>query len=119
MQAQRGEVDLWFDECSGERVRLPWKRPGLGLSNRFWGLCDFAVDIITPKGHYFDRNDKGDGRLSESPQPRVFSLQFIADKLPPEPEARLWLGEWLTRIGANTSVLADDSIAEFEARSRH
>ncbi len=132
VQAERGEVDLWFDEQAappqsfpasekrgnGERVRLPWKHPALGLSNRFWQLCDFAVDCITPLGHYFDTNDKGAGRLSESPQPRVFSLQFIADKLPPEREARVWLGQWLGRIGSDASVLANGSIADFEARSR-
>ena len=38
VQAQRGETETWFDESDGERVRLPWKRPTLRLSNRFW-LC--------------------------------------------------------------------------------
>ncbi len=118
VQAERGEVDLWFDESSGQRVRLPWKRPTLRLSNRFWQLCDFAVDCITPVGHYFDTNDKGAGRLSESPQPRVFSLQFIADKLPSSDEARLWLGEWLGSIGGDVAVLEDDLVADFEERSR-
>jgi hypothetical protein len=133
VQAERGEVDLWFDEGaspspqsfpasgrggSGERVRLPWKRPGLRLSNRFWSLCDFAVDTITPLGHYFDSNDEGAGRLSESPQPRGFSLQFIADKLPSPDESRVWLGEWLRGIGGDASVLDDDLIADFEAKNQ-
>jgi len=160
VQAQRGEIDLWFDERPasswppptalissgahspasgrgsfddpasgrgsedgkreefGARFRLPWKRPTLRLSNRFWTLCDFAVDVVTPLGHYFDYNDKGAGRLSESPQPRVFSLQFLADKLPAPEDARQWLEQWLHRIGGDTSVLDDDAIADFPARSR-
>jgi len=153
VQAQRGEIDLWFDERlppsqparienglewpppqpspasgrgsitdetggQGARFRLPWKRPTLRLSNRFWTLCDFAIDAITPLGHYFDYNDKGAGRLSESPQPRVFSLQFLADKLPAPQASRQWLEEWLGRIGGDTSVLEDDAIADFPARSR-
>lgn len=132
VQAQRGEIELWFDERPasqlplsndkgeefGARFRLPWKHPTLRLSNRFWTLCDFAVDTITPLGHYFDSNDKGAGRLSESPQPRVFSLQFLADKLPAPKASRKWLEEWLQRIGGNASVLDDDAIADFPARSR-
>jgi len=153
VQAQRGEIELWFDERPasqsllsnengrerpppqpsaasgrgsefsereefGARFHLPWKHPTLRLSNRFWTLCDFAVDTITPLGHYFDSNDKGAGRLSESPQPRVFSLQFLADKLPAPDESRHWLEAWLGRIGGYTKVLDDDEIADFPARSR-
>jgi len=132
VQAQRGEIDLWFDERPasqfplsndkreefGARFRLPWKRPTLRLSNRFWTLCDFAVDAITPLGHYFDYNDKGAGRLSESPQRRVFSLQVLADKLPAPDQSRSWLEEWLQRIGGDIAVLEDDEIADFPARSR-
>lgn len=118
VKAERGEVETWFDERDGERVRLPWERPALGLSNRFWQLCDFAVNQITPLGYYFDFNDKGAGRLSESPQPHQFSLQFIADKLPSSDEARVWLQDWLLQSGADASLLNDEEIAEFEARSR-
>ena len=118
VKAERGETRLWLDERDGERVRLPWEHPNLRLSNRFWAICDFAVDVITPLGHYFDFNDKGAGRLSESPKAREFSLQFIADKLPSSDEARVWLREWLGRIGGDASVLEDDSVADFEERSR-
>lgn len=118
VKAQRGETKTWFDESNGERVRLPWERPNLRLSNRFWALCDYAVDVITPFGHYFDYNDKGAGRLSESPQPREFSLQFLAGRLPSKEEARVWLTDWLGLIGGDTAVLDDDLIADFEERSR-
>ncbi len=118
VQAERGEIETWFDESNGERVREPWKRPTLRLSNRFWDLCDLAVDVITPLGHYFDYTDKGAGRLSESPIAREFSLQFIAKRLPSQKEARSWLSDWLGSIGADSAVLDDDSIADFEERSR-
>ncbi len=118
VQAQRGEVDLWFDESSGERLHLPWKRPTLRLTKRFWQLCDLAVDCFTPMGHYFDTHHGGAGRLSESPQPRVFSLQFIADKLPTKEESRVWLNHWLSSIGGDETILDDDLIADFEERSR-
>ena len=118
VQAERGEADLYFDEASGERFRLPWKRPTLRLSRRFWLLCDWAIDAIAPLGHYFDTTDKGAGRLSEAPQPRVFSLQFLADKLPPPDDAHAWLAGWLDRIGGDTRALEENFIADFEARSR-
>lgn len=118
VQAQQKEVDLWFDEATGERFILPWKQDDLRLSKRFWTLCDLAVDQITPLGHYFDFNDKGAGRLSESPHERVFSLQFIADKLPSPDEARAWLTNWLATIGADTGILEADVVETFEARSR-
>ncbi|RYX82567.1 hypothetical protein EON83_18520 [bacterium] len=117
VQAQQNEVELWFDEENGERLILPWKHDTLRLSKRFWTLCDLAVDQITPLGHYFDSNDKGAGRLSESPQPRVFSLQFISDKLPSEAEAHQWLKNWLAKIGADEAVLGEDAVETFEARN--
>ncbi len=117
VEAQHKEVELWFDENTGERFILPWKRDGLRLSKRFWKLCDLAVDQITPLGYYFDSNDKGAGRLSESPQERKISLQSISDKLPSSDEARSWLVQWLARIGADASILEEESVETFEARS--
>lgn len=118
VKAQQQEVELWFDESTGERLILPWKHDGLHLSQRFWNLCDLAVDQITPMGHYFDFNDRGAGRLSESPHYREFSLQFIADKLPSEEKAREWLKNWLQQIGADTYILNENQVATFEGRSR-
>ena len=118
VQAPPKEVDLYFDEATGERLLLPWKSDGLRLSKRFWRLCDLAIDQITPLGHYFDNNDKGAGRLSESPHERVFSLQFIAQKLPSPEEGRAWLRNWLSAIGADTGVLDENDVETFEARNR-
>ena len=118
-RGEGGEVETWFDHQTGERVRLPWKPDSLRLSRRFWQLCDWAVDVVTPTGIYWDYHDRGRGRLSESPHARDFSLQFVADKLPSSSEARDWLENWLAQIGADVSVLDENEIAVFEEKEQH
>ncbi len=115
-RGEGGEVEVWFDRQTGQRFRLPWKADGLRLSRRFWMLGDLAIDVTTPTGLYWDYHDRGSGRLSESPHARDFSLQFIADKLPPRDEARLWLENWLIQIGADSAILDWDETEVFEAR---
>ena len=115
-RGESGEVEVWFDRVTGQRYREPWKTDGLRLSRRFWMLGDLAIDVTTPTGIYWDYHDRGSGRLSESPHARDFSLQFIADKLPPPAEARAWLADWLHQIGADGEILGWDEVETFEAR---
>ena len=115
-RGETGEVEVWFDRHTGGRFREPWKPDGLRLSRRFWRLGDLAIDVTTPTGIYWDYHDEGRGRLSETPHARDFSLQFIADKLPPQEEARQWLYNWLNEIGADTAILEWDEVEEIEAR---
>jgi len=115
-RGEGGEVEVWFDHTTGQRFRLPWKPDSLRLSRRFWMLGDLAIDVTTPTGLYWDYHDRGRGRLSESPHARDFSLQFIADKLPPRAEAREWLAQWLNEIGADSAILDWDEIEVFEER---
>ncbi len=117
-RGEGGEVEVWFDRQSGQRYRLPWKADSLQLSRRFWMLGDLAIDATTPTGIYWDYHDEGRGRLSETPHARDFSLQFIADKLPPREEAQSWLRTWLVSIGANAEILEWSEIEVFEARER-
>ncbi len=117
-RGEGGEVEVWFDPTTGQRFRLPWKADSLRLTRRFWMLCDLAIDVTTPSGIYWDYHDEGRGRLSETPHARDFSLQFIADKLPPRAEARSWLATWLHGIGADVSVLDGDEIEVFEEREK-
>lgn len=113
-----GEVEVWFDRETGQRFRLPWKPDSLRLSRRFWMLGDLAIDVTTPTGIYWDYHDQGRGRLSETPHARDFSLQFIADKLPPHEEARAGLAAWLHQIGAEDAILDWDEIGAFEEREK-
>lgn len=115
-RGEGGEVEVWFDRLTGQRLRLPWKADSLRLSRRFWMLGDLAIDVTTPTGIYWDYHDEGRGRLSETPHARDFSLQFIADKLPPREEARGWLHDWLTEIGADKTILDWDETEAFEER---
>ena len=115
-RGETGEVEVWFDRQTGQRFREPWKADGLRLSRRFWMLGDLAIDVTTPTGIYWDYHDEGRGRLSETPHARDFSLQFIADKLPPQHEARAWLANWLTEIGADNAILDWDEVEVFEER---
>ena len=115
-RGEGGEVEIWFDRQTGQRLRLPWKTDSLRLSRRFWMLGDLAIDVTTPSGIYWDYHDEGRGRLSETPHARDFSLQFIADKLPPREEARSWLATWLHQIGADEAILSWDEIEAFEER---
>ncbi len=115
-RGEGGEVEIWFDRETGQRLRLPWKADSLRLSRRFWMLGDLAIDVTTPTGIYWDYHDEGRGRLSETPHARDFSLQFIADKLPPREEARSWLATWLHAIGADAAILDWDEIEAFEER---
>ena len=113
-RGEGGEVEIWFDPSTGQRFRLPWKTDSLRLSRRFWMLGDLAIDVTTPTGIYWDYHDEGRGRLSETPHARDFSLQFIADKLPPRPEARDWLATWLHQIGADAEILSWSEVEVFE-----
>ena len=115
-RGEGGEVEVWFDRQTGQRFRLPWKEDSLRLSRRFWMLGDLAIDRTTPTGIYWDYHDEGRGRLSETPHARDFSLQFIADKLPPRDEARAWLTNWLRDIGADETILDWDETEVIEAR---
>ena len=115
-RGEGGEVEVWFDRQTGQRLRLPWKADSLRLSRRFWMLGDLAIDVTTPSGIYWDYHDEGRGRLSETPHARDFSLQFIADKLPPQGEARNWLATWLHQIGADETILDWNEVEEIEAR---
>ena len=115
-RGEGGEVEVWFDRETGQRFREPWKPDTLRLSRRFWMLSDLAIDVTTPTGIYWDYHDEGRGRLSETPHARDFSLQFIADKLPPQGEARAWLTTWLHEIGADISILDWNEVEEIEAR---
>ena len=115
-RGEGGEVEVWFDRQTGQRLRLPWKTDSLRLTRRFWMLGDLAIDVTTPTGIYWDYHDEGRGRLSETPHARDFSLQFIADKLPPREEARAWLATWLHQIGADPAILNWDEIEAFEER---
>lgn len=115
-RGEGGEVEVWFDRETGQRFRLPWKPDSLRLSRRFWMLSDLAMDVTTPTGIYWDYHDEGRGRLSETPHARDFSLQFIADKLPPRAEAHAWLAAWLHQIGADESILDWDAVEVFEER---
>ncbi len=115
-RGEGGEVEIWFDRESGQRYRLPWKPDSLRLSRRFWMLGDIAIDVTTPSGLYWDYHDEGRGRLSETPHARDFSIQFIADKLPPREEARAWLAHWLNEIGADAAILGWDEVEAFEER---
>ena len=115
-RGEGGEVEVWFDCQTGERLRLPWKTDSLRLSRRFWMLGDLAIDVTPPSGIYWDYHDEGRGRLSETPHARDFSLQFIADKLPPQDEARAWLRHWLEQIGADSAILDWDDVEAFEER---
>ena len=81
-------------------------------------LCDLAIDVTTPTGIYWDYHNEGRGRLGETPHARDFSLQFIADKLPPRAEARHWLAAWLHQIGADAEILDWNEIEVFEERER-
>ena len=115
-RGEEGEVEIWFDRETGQRFRLPWKADSLRLSRRFWMLCDLAIDVTTPTGIYWDYHDEGRGRLAETPHARDFSLQFIADKLPPRAEAHSWLSTWLLQIGADAEILDWSEIEAFEER---
>ena len=117
-RGEEGEVEIWFDRETGQRFRLPWKTDSLRLSRRFWMLCDLAIDATTPTGIYWDYHDEGRGRLSETPHARDFSLQFVADKLPPREEAQSWLATWLHSIGADAEILSWNEVEVFEGREK-
>jgi hypothetical protein len=119
VEAEAGQVRTFFDEDTGERVRHEYWPPELAVTNRFWTLCDWAVDVITPGGIYWDILDRGRGRLSESPHARDFSLQFIVSKLPEVAAAQATVRNWaLSRWSIDTveSVLRDEKVADFPIR---
>lgn len=119
VQSEAGQVRTFFDETTGERARHEYWPPTVAITSRFWTLCDWAVDAITPGGIYWDILDRGRGRLSESPHARDFSLQFIVPKLPDVAAARATVRNWaLSRWSIDTveSVLRDERIAEFPIR---
>jgi hypothetical protein len=113
VRAESGSIQVAFNE-RGERLISSWRAPTLQLSQRFWTLCDWAIDCITPRGVYWDYHDRGRGRLSESPVARDFSMQFIAEKLPNVNDARGFLQDWLRNVGADSGVLEENDVAEFE-----